>query len=37
MLSKLRQELEVSKQSMKKSENFMRQLSQEYLGKGKKF
>lgn len=37
MLSKLRQELEDSKQSMKKSENFMRQLSQEYLGKGKKF
>jgi hypothetical protein len=34
-LQKLRKELEESKQSMKQSENFMRQLSQEYFGKGK--
>mmetsp|Transcript_3161 Transcript_3161/g.6574 ORF Transcript_3161/g.6574 Transcript_3161/m.6574 type:complete len:333 (-) Transcript_3161:32-1030(-) len=36
MLNKLRKELEESQQSMKKSENFMRQLSQEYFNKGKK-
>lgn len=34
-LQKLRKELEQSKQSMKNSENFMRQLSMEYLGSGR--
>lgn len=34
-LQKLRQELEQSKQSMKNSENFMKQLSKEYLSGGR--
>lgn len=34
-LQKLRKELEQSKQSMKNSENFMKQLSKEYLGSGR--
>jgi len=34
-LQKLRKELEQSKQSMKNSENFMKQLSMEYLGSGR--